>query len=54
MSDDNLIVETMIEFITEKEKEIQRNRLVVSESQTKNNVVKAIIKKLEECTKNED
>lgn len=52
MSDDAIVTE-MINFIEEKEKEIQRNRLG-NDSQVRKNVIDSIIKKLGECTKNEN
>lgn len=47
------IVKHMIEFVEETERQLQSNKLI-SESQLKNDVIKAILEELEGKTSDED
>ena len=50
---DQEIVQHMIEFVEQKERQFQSNKFI-TEQQAKNDVVKAIQDELERVTKNED
>lgn len=50
---DQEIVQHMIEFVEQKERQFQSNKFI-TEQQAKNDVVKSIQDELEQVTKNED
>ena len=50
---DQEIVQHMIEFVEQKERQSQSNKFI-TEQQAKNDVVKSIQDELEQVTKNED